>query len=143
MDSSPPIVHVAHAPALVPAIGEADMQLASAIRLAPATWLCVLGARPGEAQSINETDPVFEVQGHLQQRLRDLLDEIAESQCLSARLSSLTDRQREIAEMVALGASNKIIARHLGLSVGTVKVHLHRIFRVLGVNNRVQLAMMG
>jgi DNA-binding NarL/FixJ family response regulator len=132
MDSSPPIVHVAHAPALVPAIGEADMQFASAIRLAPATWLCVLGARPGEAQSINETDPVFEV-----------LDEIAESQCLSARLSSLTDRQREIAEMVALGASNKIIARQLGLSVGTVKVHLHRIFRVLGVNNRVQLAMMG
>ena len=44
--------------------------------------------------------------------------------------------------MAKEGASNKIIARSLGLTVGTVKVHMHRIFRVLQIQNRVQLAML-
>jgi DNA-binding NarL/FixJ family response regulator len=37
----------------------------------------------------------------------------------------LTPRQRQVAEMVAKGLSNKAIARELGVSLDTVKAHIH------------------
>ena len=55
---------------------------------------------------------------------------------------SLTSRERQIVLMVAGGLSNKDVARRLDLSEGTVKVHLHNVFRKLGVNNRTALAAM-
>ncbi|NQU41893.1 response regulator transcription factor [bacterium] len=55
--------------------------------------------------------------------------------------SDLTARERQIARRVIQGQSNKAIARTLGIAEGTVKVHLHRAFKKLGVGNRVQLAM--
>jgi len=52
----------------------------------------------------------------------------------------LTNREQQIAQMVAGGLSNKEIGRQLDLSEGTVKVHLHNIYRKLKVNNRTTLA---
>ena len=52
----------------------------------------------------------------------------------------LTARQKQIVKMLKLGASNREIARVLGVTEGTVKVHLHRIFKRIGVANRTQLA---
>jgi two-component system nitrate/nitrite response regulator NarL len=52
----------------------------------------------------------------------------------------LTARQKQIVTMLKVGASNREIARVLGVTEGTVKVHLHRIFRRIGVTNRTQLA---
>lgn len=43
-------------------------------------------------------------------------------------MSELTARQRQIVAVLAQGMSNKEIARMLGISDGTVKVHLHQIF---------------
>ena len=54
--------------------------------------------------------------------------------------SDLTFRQNQIVTMLKLGSSNREIARVLGVSEGTVKVHLHRIFQRIGVTNRTQLA---
>jgi two-component system, NarL family, nitrate/nitrite response regulator NarL len=51
----------------------------------------------------------------------------------------LTRREREVARLVARGLSNKEVARELGLSSGTVKLHLHRIFQKLGVKGRSSL----
>src|SRR5918998_657298 len=51
----------------------------------------------------------------------------------------LTAREREIVSLVAEGRSNKEIARHLGVSDGTVKIHLHNIYRKLDVGNRTAL----
>jgi DNA-binding NarL/FixJ family response regulator len=48
----------------------------------------------------------------------------------------LTQRESEVAKLVLQGLGNKIIARELGLQVGTVKIHLHHIYRKLGVPNR-------
>ena len=48
----------------------------------------------------------------------------------------LTPRKSEVAELVLRGFGNKVIARQLGLQVGTVKIHLHHIYRKLGVPNR-------
>lgn len=55
-------------------------------------------------------------------------------------LSALTPREREVALLVAAGASNKGIAGRIGLTEGTVKLHLHNIYRKLGISNRTELA---
>ena len=51
----------------------------------------------------------------------------------------LSPRQRQIAVLVARGLSNKEVARELGLSEGTVKIHLHAIFQKLGAKRRHSL----
>lgn len=56
-------------------------------------------------------------------------------------LGSLTPREAEVSRLVATGLSNKHIARELGISEGTVKLHLHKIFQKLGVSNRVRLTL--
>src|SRR5262249_48688706 len=51
----------------------------------------------------------------------------------------LTPREGEIVRMVAEGLRNRGIAERLGISEGTVKVHLHRIYEKLGVSGRLDL----
>jgi len=51
--------------------------------------------------------------------------------------SELTARQKEVLNLLATGKSNKQIAWALGISEGTVKVHVNAAFRALGVHNRV------
>ncbi|WP_051448340.1 response regulator transcription factor [Bradyrhizobium sp. WSM1417] len=55
-------------------------------------------------------------------------------------LGLLTQRERQIVQLVSDGLSNKEIARQLNLSLGTIKVHLHNIFQKLAINNRTMLA---
>jgi two-component system, NarL family, nitrate/nitrite response regulator NarL len=54
----------------------------------------------------------------------------------------LTQRERDIFDMVRRGLSNKEIGRELDLSEKTVKHHMTRIFRKLNVTNRLTLAML-
>ncbi len=54
----------------------------------------------------------------------------------------LTARERQIVRVMAEGLSNKEIAQRLRLAEGTVKVHLHRIYRKLGIGNRTALAIL-
>jgi DNA-binding NarL/FixJ family response regulator len=51
-------------------------------------------------------------------------------------VGNLTERQRSVFDLMARGYSTKLIARELGLAVGTVKVHLAAIYRLLGAHNR-------
>ena len=51
---------------------------------------------------------------------------------------NLTTRQLDVLRLLAKGQSNKVIARDLGLSVSTVKVHLHTVFKALGATNRLE-----
>ena len=50
----------------------------------------------------------------------------------------LSDRQAEVLGLMARGESNRRIAEILGLTEGTVKIHLSAIFKVLGVSSRTQ-----
>ena len=50
----------------------------------------------------------------------------------------LTDRQAEVLSLMARGKSNRDIAAELGLSEGTVKIHITAIFKALGVSSRTQ-----
>ncbi len=54
---------------------------------------------------------------------------------------SLTRRERDVANLVAAGQRNRVIADALGISEGTVKMHLHNIYAKLGLESRTQLAM--
>jgi DNA-binding NarL/FixJ family response regulator len=51
----------------------------------------------------------------------------------------LTARQRQVAERVVAGHSNKQIARDLNISLGTVKDHVHAILNQLDYSSRTQL----
>jgi len=56
----------------------------------------------------------------------------------SVDLSRLSYRQKQILAMAADGLPNKEIAARLSIAEGTVKAHMHAIFKVLGVSNRTQ-----
>ena len=56
-------------------------------------------------------------------------------------VGGLSDREREVLALVALGVANKQIALRLGISPKTVKSHLSHIFRRIGVRDRLEAAM--
>lgn len=58
------------------------------------------------------------------------------------RLSTLTEREREVATAVGAGSSNAEIAASLFMSEATVKAHVSRLLAKLGVANRVQVAIL-
>jgi len=57
-------------------------------------------------------------------------------------LDGLAPRERQLAEMVGRGLRNRDIAEALGVSEGSVKVFLHRIYRKLKVGSRTELALL-
>lgn len=57
-------------------------------------------------------------------------------------LEILTERQREVAEYVAVGATNAEIARTLDVSRSTIKYHLRQIYQRLQVDTRPELAQL-
>jgi DNA-binding NarL/FixJ family response regulator len=56
-------------------------------------------------------------------------------------LAGLSEREREVLALLVEGLPNKLIARRLEISEKTVKSHLTRIFRELGVTDRTQAAL--
>ncbi len=56
--------------------------------------------------------------------------------------SELTPRESEILKLIADGQGNKLIARNLGISDGTVKLHVKAVLRKLEVHSRVEAAVM-
>jgi len=60
----------------------------------------------------------------------------------SGPFDDLTPRETEILGLLAEGQSNKAIARNLGISDGTVKLHVKAILRKLSVHSRVEAAVM-
>ena len=59
------------------------------------------------------------------------------------RKISLTPREREIVSLLRQGMRNKQIAGEMGITEGTVKIYLFRLFHKLGVRNRFELARCG
>jgi DNA-binding NarL/FixJ family response regulator len=60
---------------------------------------------------------------------------------LGCQPANVTTRQRQVLQHVRLGESNKVIARQLGMSEGTVKVHIRQMMRKFRVSNRTKLAL--
>jgi two-component system nitrate/nitrite response regulator NarL len=76
----------------------------------------------------------------LTQLLAHALREDAKEE-VSVGYDELTDREREILDLIADGLSNKLIARSLEISEGTVKVHVKHLLKKLGLHSRVEAAV--
>jgi two-component system response regulator DctR len=66
--------------------------------------------------------------------------EQAVSASVADSLAQLTQRERQVMEMVLAGKLNKIIADELSISMRTVEVHRARVFEKMGVKSAVELA---
>lgn len=69
---------------------------------------------------------------------RELMDS-----ALAQTRVALTKRQGQIVSLVAQGFKNKEIANAMGITEGTVKVYLYKLFRKLGMNDRLDMALYG
>ena len=59
----------------------------------------------------------------------------------AAEVASLTDREKEVLELVMHGMGNKVIADRLGVTVAAVKWHLQHIYDKLHVHSRTEAAL--
>lgn len=55
--------------------------------------------------------------------------------------AGLTEQEQRILELVASGKSNKLVARELGITEGTVKVHVKHLLRKLNLRSRLEVAV--
>jgi DNA-binding NarL/FixJ family response regulator len=111
----------------------------------PDTPLAVLSASPAsdaEEQCIEAgADIYIEKSSGAQEignALRALLSADGQFEELAPTDSKLSKRQKQLIVMLDRGLSNREIADELGISEHTVKVHLWRLFRRLGVKSRTQ-----
>ena len=65
-----------------------------------------------------------------------------QEQGVKSNLKSLTEREREILQLLARGESNKAIAQSLGISNDTVKQHVRHILTKLNLTSRVEAAVL-
>jgi DNA-binding NarL/FixJ family response regulator len=56
----------------------------------------------------------------------------------SGRFQLLSARQQQVARLLLQGQANKVIARELDVSEGTIKAHVSAIYQVIGARNRVE-----
>jgi two-component system, LuxR family, response regulator DctR len=73
-------------------------------------------------------------------RSGEVLAELREKGQLQTRLGELTERERDVMQLVAKGMPNKLIADELSISVRTVEVHRARVFDKMEVKSAVELA---
>lgn len=74
------------------------------------------------------------------QRSREVQAQRRERERLAGRLAELTERERDVMQLVAKGLPNKLIADQLAISVRTVEVHRARVFDKMEVKSAVELA---
>jgi two-component system, NarL family, nitrate/nitrite response regulator NarL len=63
-------------------------------------------------------------------------------QSRTSMMGVLSAREREVMLLAAKGLANKEIARELKVTEGTIKLHLHNIYRKLGIKSRFALAVL-
>ena len=64
------------------------------------------------------------------------IEKVSENQDIKSKLKILSPRQIDVLKLIANGQSNKQIAYELGLTEGTVKLHVTAILKLLNVYNR-------
>ncbi len=74
--------------------------------------------------------------------MQHLITKIQPKEPKDDRLELLTEREKEIAQLVAKGMTNKEMASELSITERTVKNHLSHIFEKLQVTDRLSLALM-
>lgn len=68
----------------------------------------------------------------------DMIDELTER---AAAADIFTNRERDVADLIAEGITDKEISNRLDMSPGTVSVHLRNLYKKTGTDNRTKLAI--
>jgi DNA-binding NarL/FixJ family response regulator len=74
-------------------------------------------------------------------KLIDHLLGASDTSLTNAAPPHLTDRERQVLDLILLARSNREIATQLGIEERTVKAHVGRLMRKTGTNNRIDLSM--
>jgi LuxR family maltose regulon positive regulatory protein len=120
-------------------ISAADADMLEAVRLASGEGIVSPFAEEGRSvvpslrRIIIADEPSKVIQRHAAVILR-----VIDAEQQFAHADSLSDREAEIVAHLADGASNKLIARRLGLTENTIKFHLKKVYAKLGVSTRRQ-----
>lgn len=128
-------------PTLVLTVSDAEEDLAAALRAGVRGYL-LKDMEPDDV--IDAIQRAFRgetvVAPSLTMKLVDMLknDQPSEQEAL---VNSLTQREREILSHLALGESNKVIARALDISHDTVKLHVRHVLSKLSLTSRVEAAV--
>lgn len=80
---------------------------------------------------------------HDQALAEPMLPEPAEESTADPVAVVLTPREKEVLQLLAAGASNKLIARRLGVSIHTAKFHVASLLRKLGASGRLEAVGIG
>jgi FixJ family two-component response regulator len=89
----------------------------------------------------NDDDLIRRVQRALEQDSTDRA-RLAQTEDIRRRWESLTEREREVAEMLVDGAANKVVALDLGISERTVELHRARVMQKMEARSLPQLVRM-
>lgn len=129
-------------PTLILTVSDAENDMASALRAGARGYLlkdmepedvadAILRAVRGETV----VAPVMTM------KLVDLLQPGKEGRPKESLLRQLTEREREILDLLAQGMSNKAIAKALDISYDTVKLHVRHVLAKLNLSSRVEAAI--
>jgi len=72
---------------------------------------------------------------------RKVIGQFRQQTTAASQLEALTDREREVLELVMHGHANKAIAERLGVTVAAIKWHLQHIYEKLHVHSRTEAAL--
>jgi two-component system, NarL family, nitrate/nitrite response regulator NarL len=100
------------------------------------------GAMLGQVATVVANQGLWVGTNLLQRLIRASLGSAPSDGSGKGRLDDLSGREREVADLVGRGSSNKEIARRLDITERTVKAHLSAIFMKLGVRDRLHLALL-
>ncbi|TCM02905.1 LuxR C-terminal-related transcriptional regulator [Sphingomonas sp. PP-CC-3G-468] len=115
---------------------EADMR--EAVRLASGEAIVAPFAEEGRRVAPLLRRVIDEGSSKLVQRHAAAILKVIDGEQQFADADALSDREAEIVAHLADGASNKLIARRLGLTENTIKFHLKKVYMKLGVSTRRQ-----
>jgi DNA-binding NarL/FixJ family response regulator len=102
--------------------------------LSPAVMLCLM-------VDTVRNDGVWVGAALMAQLIGTLSHVMPEKSPIDGWRDALSLREREVVEQLLTGASNKLIAREMGISERTVKAHLSAVFEKLDVTDRLQLLL--
>lgn len=130
-------------PVVILTMSDAEADLARALRLGVRGYLLKDMAPEDVADSIRRVaGGEMVVAPAMTIKMLDILQHGQQEQTRKDSLELLTEREREILQLLARGESNKAIALTLGISNDTVKQHVRHILTKLNLTSRVEAAVL-